>query len=76
MAMDSCKYIVKVKSDTDKYITEILLLHNGVDAFITEYGIIDTSTDWVTLSSSVVGSNVELSIITTVNATVELTKII
>ena len=76
MVMDSCKYIVKVKSDTDKYITEILLLHNGVDAFITEYGIIDTSTDWVTLSSSVVGSNVELSIITTVNATVELTKII
>ena len=76
MAMDSCKYIVKVKSDTDKYITEILLLHNGVDAFITEYGIIDTSTDWVTLSSSIVGSNVELSIITTDNATVELTKII
>jgi len=65
-----------VKSDTDKYITEILLLHNGVDAFITEYGIIDTSTDWVTLSSSIVGSNVELSIITTDNATVELTKII
>ena len=76
MVMDSCKYIVKVKSDTDKYITEILLLHNGVDAFITEYGIIDTSTDWVTLSSSIVGSNVELSIITTDNATVELTKII
>jgi len=76
MVMDSCKYIVKVKSDTEKYITEILLLHNGVDAFITEYGIIDTSTNWVTLSSSIVGSNVELSIITTVNATVELTKII
>ena len=76
LVMDSCKYIVKVKSDTDKYITEILLLHNGVDAFITEYGIIDTSTDWVTLSSSIVGSNVELSIITTDNATVELTKII
>ena len=76
MDMDSCKYIIKIKSDSgNKYITEILLLHDGTDCFISEYGIIDTSTNWVTLSSSIVGSNVELSIITTVNATVEITKI-
>ena len=81
-ALDSCKYIIKIKSDSgNRYITELLLLHDGTDCFITEYGIIDTaSASWVTLSCNIVGSNVELSLTTSVNgtgnSTVEITKII
>jgi hypothetical protein len=81
-ALDSCKYIIKIKSDSgNRYITELLLLHDGTDCFITEYGIIDTaSASWVSLSCNIVGSNVELSLTTSVNgtgnSTVEITKII
>jgi len=80
--LDSCKYIIKIKSDSgNRYIAELLLLHDGTDCFITEYGIIDTaSTSWVTLSCNIVDSNVELSLTTSVNgtgnSTVEITKLI
>ena len=56
----SVKYQVQVTNDTSHHTTEILLVHDGVITYLTEYGTILTDESLATFSSAIVGSNVRL----------------
>jgi hypothetical protein len=59
----TAKYVVKASNDDGYESLEILLIHNGVDSFITIYGSISTATDSnsiVSLSSNISSGNIKL----------------
>ena len=56
----SVKYQVQVTNDTSHHTTEILLVHDGVITYLTEYGTILTDESLSTFTSSIVGNNVRL----------------
>ena len=56
----SVKYQVQVTNDTSHHTTEILLVHDGIITYLTEYGTILTDESLATFSSAIVGSNVRL----------------
>ena len=56
----SVKYQVQVTNDTSHHTTEILLVHDEIITYLTEYGTILTDESLSTFSSAIVGSNVRL----------------
>ena len=61
------KYLVSVKSGTSYQSSEILIVHNDTDVFITEYGTILTGVSLVTFSANILSTNLQL-LVTPVNA--------
>jgi len=55
----TCKYVIQLEHDaTNRYqSTEILLTHNGIDAYITEYGIVQTDDQSLGEFSAVINGN-------------------
>ncbi len=56
----SSKYIIQVSQSTNYQASEILILHNGTDAFITEYGVVRSNSNLATFSTDINGNNVRL----------------
>jgi hypothetical protein len=55
------KYTMRVNSDTAYQAVEVLLVHNGINSYVTIYGSLSTSgTDIITLSTGINSGNVEL----------------
>ena len=60
----AAKYTILIDDDakTETGVTEALVVHNGTDAFVTQYGTVNTgNNDMITLSAAISGSNVVLS---------------
>nr|QMP82959.1 MAG: hypothetical protein [Caudoviricetes sp.] len=59
-AYRSVKYVVQVTSSTDYQVSEILLIHNGTTAYLTEYALITTNSVLMTYDSDINSGNVRL----------------
>lgn len=66
----SVKYLVQVSSGTDYQVSEILLLHNDSNSYITEYGLVVSNTNLVNYDSEISAGNVRLlmSPVNTINS--------
>lgn len=56
----SAKYLIQVTSGTDYQISEILLLHNGTNSYIAEYGLIATNVNLMSYDTDISSGNVRL----------------
>lgn len=57
----AAKYTMRVNSDSGYQAVEVLLVHNGINSFVTIYGSLSTSgTDIISLSTSINSGNVQL----------------
>lgn len=63
----SVKYVVQVTSGTAYQVSELLMIHNGTDAFVTEYALIATGAVLATFAADVSAGNMRL-LVTPVNA--------
>jgi hypothetical protein len=61
----TAKYLIQVKDGADIHSTEILLIHNGTDAYITEYAEITTNGALGVFDAAVGGGNVTLKFVPT-----------
>lgn len=70
----SAKYTMRVNSDDGYQAAEVLLVHNGINSYVTVYGSLSTiGTDIVTFSTDILSGNVRLmSTTTSGNTTVNL----
>ena len=60
----AAKYTILIDNvaKTETGVTEALVVHNGTNAFVTQYGTVNTgNNDMITLSAAISGSNVVLS---------------
>lgn len=57
----SAKFIVQASDNTDRQITEILVIHDNTTAYATEYAVIRTNNNLFSLNVNVVSSNVVLT---------------
>ena len=69
----SVKYIVQMTQGTNYHVTEVLIIHDGTNTYMTEYGTMFTNTSLGTISSDVSGGNLRLLVTpvstnTTINA--------
>ena len=58
----SCKYTVQITQGVDYQVSDILVIHNGTNAFYTEYAVIETGSKLATLSADVSGADARLMI--------------
>lgn len=58
----TAKYLVQITHGTEFHSSEVLVVHNDVSAFITEYGTVYTDVELGTLNASVVSGEVHLTI--------------
>lgn len=63
----SVKYQIQVVSGTAYQVSELLLVHDGTTAHITEYGIVRTGSNLATFDADISGGNIRL-LVTPVNA--------
>lgn len=63
----SAKYTVQVTSGSSYQSSEVLLVHDGTTAYITEYAVITTGSSLATFSADVSGGNMRL-LVTPTNA--------
>ena len=56
----SVKYIVQMTEGTDYHTTEVLIVHDGTDTYMTEYGTMFTSASLGTISSDISSGNLRL----------------
>lgn len=56
----SVKYQVQVTSSTDYQISEISLIHDGTNSYLTEYGLITTSGTLISYDTDISGGNARL----------------
>ena len=56
----SAKYLVQVTSGTDYHVTEILVIHNGTNVYMTEYAAIYDNVALATFDSDISGGYVRL----------------
>ena len=70
----SAKYTMRVNSDDGYQAVEVLLIHNGVNSYVTIYGSLSTiGTDIISLGTSISSGNVRLLATSTIaNTTVNL----
>jgi hypothetical protein len=59
----SAKYLVSINQGTNFQTSEILVTHNNTSAFISEYGVIETTGSLATFSASVDGGMVTLKVL-------------
>jgi hypothetical protein len=57
----SGKFVVQASDGTKRQVSEILVLHDGTDAYATEYAVIRTNGNIFDLDVSIVSSNVVLT---------------
>jgi len=57
----SAKFIVQASDNTDRQITEILVIHDDTTAYATEYAVIRTNDNLFSLNVNIVSSNVVLT---------------
>lgn len=65
----SGKFIVQATEGSKRQVTEILVVHNGVNAYATEYAIIRTDSNLFTLDVDLVSSEVRLRVTSTTSNT-------
>ncbi len=70
----SAKYTVQITSGSDYHVTEVLLLHDGSDVFITEYGTVYTNVSLGNVTAAINSANVELLVAPTNASSVVKTK--
>ena len=70
----SAKYTVQITSGTNYHVTEVLLLHDNSDVFITEYGTIFSNTSLGNVTAAINSANVELIVAPTNSSSVVKTK--
>lgn len=70
----SAKYTMRVNSDDGYQAVEVLLIHNGVNSYVTIYGSLSTiGTDIISLGTAINSGNVQLLATSTIaNTTVNL----
>lgn len=56
----SVKYQIQVTSSTDYQVSELSLIHNGTNSYITEYGVISTNGTLMSYDADISGGNVRL----------------
>jgi hypothetical protein len=57
----TAKYLIKAGNDTAYESIEVLLIHDGVNSYITVYGAVSTTdVDVINISSNIVGGNVKV----------------
>lgn len=56
----SIKYLIQVTSSTNYQTSEIILVQDGTNAYITEYGIVTTSGSLMTYDANISGGMVQL----------------
>lgn len=71
------KYIIQVTQSTSYQASEILILHNGSEAFITEYGVVRSNSNLANFSTDIDGNNVRLlvNMISATAATIKMNRI-
>ena len=67
----SIECLVQVTQGTNYMVDKILVIHDGTNAYITEYGTITIGTGQATFDANIVGSNIQLQVTpATTNSTV------
>jgi hypothetical protein len=56
----SMKYLIQMTNGTDYHVTEVLLLHDGTDVYLTEYGTLYTNNSLGTISADILSGYVRL----------------
>lgn len=56
----SVKYQIQVTSSTDYQISEIILIHNGTNAYLTEYGLVSTNGSLMSYDTDINSGNTRL----------------
>ena len=75
-AYRTVKYVTQVTSSNNYQSSEILLIHNDVDVYITEYALIATNGTLATFDADISGGNVRLLVSpTNANNTIKTMKI-
>lgn len=64
----SAKYFIQVSSGTDYQASEVVLLHNDIDSFVTEYGLVASGNTLMTFDSDILSGNARL-LMTPLNST-------
>ena len=73
-AFRSAKYYIQITSGTNYHVTEVLLLHDGSDVFITEYATIFSNTSLGNVTAAINSANVELIVAPTDSSSVVKSK--
>ena len=58
--IDTARVLISAVRGFDKQVSELLLIHDGTDAFATEYGIVTTNSVLFTVDVDVFESNVRI----------------
>ena len=56
----TAKYVIQISSDIHYQSSEILLVHNNSDSFLTEYGFVQTNGPLASLDTRIVDNKVQL----------------
>jgi hypothetical protein len=56
----SVKYLIQVTSSTDYQVSEIILIHNGTNSYLTEYGLVSTNGTLMSYDTDIVSGNTRL----------------
>lgn len=56
----TAKYMVQMTEGTDYHVTEVMILHDGTDVYISEYGTIFTNASLGTFSGDILNGQVRL----------------
>jgi len=59
-AYRSAKYIIQATYGTAYHVTEVLLLHDNTNVYLTEYGTMFTGSSLITVNGDITGTNVRL----------------
>ncbi len=70
----SAKYYVQITAGSDYHVTEVLLLHDDADVFITEYATVYSNTSLGNVTAAINSANVELIVAPTNSSSVVKTK--
>lgn len=72
----SAKYIIQITQGANYQVSEILVIHDGTTAFMTEYAILETNGSLGTLSSDISGGNVRILVTmgAATSATINITR--
>jgi hypothetical protein len=70
----SAKYYIQITAGSDYHITEALLLHDGSQVYVTEYGTVFSNTSLGNVSANINSSNVNLLVAPTNSSSVVKTK--
>jgi len=72
----TAKYIIQMTSGTDYHATEVLLIHDGTNVYMTEYGSMFTNVSLGDIDADISGNDVRLLVTpTSINTTVKTQRI-